>query len=1567
MNTFQNIKYFDKNGLEIPIVKASNIVIRTSDGLDDIIFNGIYNNKKDSNGNFIIDELQLVNKGSILNEIVDTLELDVYVDGNKIEEKCVISGLNKTHFERFYQIDYACTSKDFIANSEDENVKYGISHINGTNISCIIPEKYDLIYPSIAFSGKINIDRISTGLVENNSIFLAIENAESFDTPIDDDYDLVFVTNENEKEIRFFTIDSLNESVKWGNKVIVDLSKERLEANEDEDIIIDNNLLPQVNIGFVSETEGIFEQIIYVLIKNRVTGEEYKIGEFLVCAEAVGEDERYRALFANFGIPDPITYPHLFKDAHPDEDKTDWQLINDKSKELFLSYKDIFPYVGTYKALINAVNFLGYNDIYFREWYKKLDTGKLVSYRIDVNDIFNDTDIRTHIGLNEKILRKKLNHLTMVYYINKENGETDEYNIPIVENVYDYSIDEILVKLISLKEWLEKNIIALNCRIIDITGEGVVYERIDHNIYGMYMQNIEYDDILNVDAALINKTVELIDGSANIDVSMFRNSNFKEMELDEIKELRFEDFLYSGDVDKESQGPTLEYPIIYNGELKAYVDTSNAIIGYYGENNPDNFTDKGLWINNGEIYFPTNELETTTSSIMMVDENGNEYDTNIVMEKKSLGYKQVLFNNGQCPIIQLQSAVFRDDNADWYNNERYIIESTNYKDYSYSIINILTGKCKYSNDYIILYPTDNASLRYTMDNSYDVPMFKIKGYKLFLYNESLHSEDRILNETFLDPNHEYIIEIRDGKMINRHNENSEKITCLNFHYDNDAKEQNVSVTVQYTKSFTYDWDKLNEDKSLLDFNKVNGTICSVNVNNIGEYNLVVYAYNKNGNVYAYKIPEKANVIMENSKIFAYTHIKESENNELFREEKTYGEKIDKENYNLFEYTQINYNNETPIFRDNYMNSYLTYNYKDGSCWIKYPNISYAIDTPKPNDYIQIMDICDSFDATKMGEYNGIKVSNYYMFTSKRFNPHNYFLADKESIITEEITNYEYLLANAGSEKIDKDLIPVGDKFIYGEYYVRGIDSSLLNTINNDPDLYTSDMELELNKIYSRDPKESSGETTVVTTVINYKELCYCNVIFYNRLKNSAEAEFTGIIKERDKNNKKYIIIFEDDNVNKEVEKYIENIIPNDNNISIYVQPIGEHNISAVGFVDNNSNTNLTAMTVENYNSVYNNTSIFRKGDNIKVIYEVRKHKEVTVFITSNTPQPLYFEKMVDENGNEKFYRDGIYNENEYIEFDGKEKFYLINIENNLKRQMLGTVHIRYKNVGDNPIYKGYTTFRVHSFDPTTKTLVLDGKYNYQQYLAEFLLGYTSDGDIAEDIKTSNDGYYIITYKDSDGAYKNVKLRNLEAGNSNYTAEEMFTSIKVAHAHQKYVRYKMQVNDAIELPNGHTQVFTDKNRLYDYLDGTFSFVAKSFDIDNAFNMWMKPYDDPNDNENRIPEYLVNLNKKDIYAYKFAEPFTLRISNEFINDKRFKADIDKNIIIYTESDKIKDLKVYWKVYKQNISNKTRELLFEVLNDKLYLSITEKGLYDIVACVYDTYGNLIETEYEAFINAI
>jgi len=42
-----------------------------------------------------------------------------------------------------------------------------------------------------------------------------------------------------------------------------------------------------------------------------------------------------------------------------------------------ISYDNIFPYVGTYKALLGAVRFLGYWDLIFKEWYKIKDkTGR---------------------------------------------------------------------------------------------------------------------------------------------------------------------------------------------------------------------------------------------------------------------------------------------------------------------------------------------------------------------------------------------------------------------------------------------------------------------------------------------------------------------------------------------------------------------------------------------------------------------------------------------------------------------------------------------------------------------------------------------------------------------------------------------------------------------------------------------------------------------------------------------------------------------------------------------------------------------------------------------------------------------------------------------------------------------------------------------------------------------------------------------------------------------------------------------------------------------------------------
>jgi len=51
------------------------------------------------------------------------------------------------------------------------------------------------------------------------------------------------------------------------------------------------------------------------------------------------------------------------------------------------------------------------------------------------------------------------------------------FQLPITKPIYEYRTDEILAKLFSVKQWLEKYILGVNCYISDICGEGIIIER----------------------------------------------------------------------------------------------------------------------------------------------------------------------------------------------------------------------------------------------------------------------------------------------------------------------------------------------------------------------------------------------------------------------------------------------------------------------------------------------------------------------------------------------------------------------------------------------------------------------------------------------------------------------------------------------------------------------------------------------------------------------------------------------------------------------------------------------------------------------------------------------------------------------------------------------------------------------------------------------------------------------------------------------------------------------------------------------------------------------------------
>jgi hypothetical protein len=87
-------------------------------------------------------------------------------------------------------------------------------------------------------------------------------------------------------------------------------------------------------------------------------------------------------------------------------------------------------------------------------------------------------------GINKRITNmlpstkyKKTNLFALFYDINKESGEFDEFGLPIVEDAFQFTNEEVLIKLFALKNYLKNKFLPLNARILDIVGEGVYFER----------------------------------------------------------------------------------------------------------------------------------------------------------------------------------------------------------------------------------------------------------------------------------------------------------------------------------------------------------------------------------------------------------------------------------------------------------------------------------------------------------------------------------------------------------------------------------------------------------------------------------------------------------------------------------------------------------------------------------------------------------------------------------------------------------------------------------------------------------------------------------------------------------------------------------------------------------------------------------------------------------------------------------------------------------------------------------------------------------------------------------
>jgi hypothetical protein len=117
-------------------------------------------------------------------------------------------------------------------------------------------------------------------------------------------------------------------------------------------------------------------------------------------------------------------------------------------------FPEIYNYVGSYKAILNSINFFGYTDVQLVEYYRNIDKESPYYNKLKRTVIPDLLDRQVEgwsysESIPSSLEYVKTNLLNLTYRITDEEGN----------NTYLYTLKEIQVKLNGLKNWLRKNVL----------------------------------------------------------------------------------------------------------------------------------------------------------------------------------------------------------------------------------------------------------------------------------------------------------------------------------------------------------------------------------------------------------------------------------------------------------------------------------------------------------------------------------------------------------------------------------------------------------------------------------------------------------------------------------------------------------------------------------------------------------------------------------------------------------------------------------------------------------------------------------------------------------------------------------------------------------------------------------------------------------------------------------------------------------------------------------------------------------------------------------------------------
>jgi hypothetical protein len=355
------------------------------------------------------------------------------------------------------------------------------------------------------WEGVCYLPKVSTGLYETLTIYI-LEQVESelggerFITPIGSG------SSNNTLKFKFFSGYEFSEdifmySAKSVNGIL-EIQKDEIQTypildsstsigTHSNGFKIINSNIPMIpvkcNVALMSNEDNYHTRIldIYEIVDN---GAEVLIASIRIYGETESEDERLSVLLSNMGMSLSEEEYVILKDSNILEMSPDWILMNQKRKELLLQASQIKPFVGTYKALLNAIDFYGYDKITIKEYWLNINEqaenfGKLQAIALPNQDTVGFLANKNNGNQLPSSNLKKTSRFSLVYRLNEADGNVDEWDIPTVVESTDYSPDEVLIKLYGLKNKLQEKYLPLQAKIVDITGEGDYFAQFNLNVW----------------------------------------------------------------------------------------------------------------------------------------------------------------------------------------------------------------------------------------------------------------------------------------------------------------------------------------------------------------------------------------------------------------------------------------------------------------------------------------------------------------------------------------------------------------------------------------------------------------------------------------------------------------------------------------------------------------------------------------------------------------------------------------------------------------------------------------------------------------------------------------------------------------------------------------------------------------------------------------------------------------------------------------------------------------------------------------------------------------------------